>query len=39
MKVKLTTIIRNQAGTFIKIHKYLRGRRNEMEKRINSQFW
>lgn len=32
MKVKLTTIIRNQADAFMKIHKYSRGSKNEMEK-------
>lgn len=39
MKVKLTTVISSQPKTFIKIHKYLKGRRNEMEKLLNSQVW
>lgn len=39
MKVKLTTVISSQSGAFIKIHKYSIGRRNEIEKLLNSQLW
>lgn len=39
MKAKLTTVISSQPKTYIKIHKYSKGRRNEMEKLLNSQVW